>query len=254
MRITRLAAVLGGLLTLVACAPLPQRGAPPPMPQPVIVAPPAGPVAADFPRDARGIARAFVSVLNRMEPAVERECLLRRAAPINCDFQFVVVGDPSLEVNAFQEVDRFGRPVIGFTLALIAEARNADELAFVVGHEASHHILQHINQKNASAARGAEILGVLAAASGGDAQAILVAQRTGAQLGSRYYSKDWELQADYLGAIITASAGYDPMHGAQFFLRIPDPGDRILGSHPSSAARLAMVQKATRDLGAGFVR
>ena len=255
MRITRLSAVLAGVLALVACAPVPQRSAP----QPVVVAPPVvvpapAPAARDFPGDARSTARAFVAVLNRMEPAVERECLVRRAAAINCDFQFVVVDDPSLEVNAFQEVDRFGRPVIGFTLALIAAARNADELAFVVGHEASHHILQHINQKNASAARGAEILGVLAAASGGDAQAIQVAQRAGAQLGSRYYSKDWELQADYLGAIITASAGYDPMHGAQFFLRIPDPGDRVLGSHPSSASRIAMVQKATRDLAAGMVR
>ncbi|SMG09787.1 MULTISPECIES: M48 family metalloprotease [unclassified Paracoccus (in: a-proteobacteria)] len=204
--------------------------------------------------NASASARAFVSVISRMEPAVERECVQRRTQPINCDFQFVVDDRSGLEPNAFQTVDSTGRPIIGFTLSLIGEARNADELAFVIGHEASHHILGHINRKTSAATVGAVILGGLASAYGGDDNVIRTAQDFGAQFGARYYSKEWELEADYLGAIIALNAGFDPEHGAQFFARIPDPGDKILGTHPSRAARMSQVARAVADHRAGRVR
>lgn len=216
-----------------------------PQPEPVVhVAPPA-------PLSAAAAARSFVTVMRTMEPAVERECLDRRQTPINCDFQFVVDDRAGLEPNAFQTVDASGRPVIGFTLSLIAAARNADEIAFVVGHEASHHILGHLDRKSASAQAGAVILAGIATASGGGAAAVRTAQSLGAQLGARTYSKQWELEADYLGAIITTAAGYDPVNGAQFFMRIPDPGDRILGSHPSRAQRIEQVNRAVSDYRSG---
>lgn len=236
------------VLILAGCVA--QPGQPPYPGQPSMPSAPAP----DTPAGARASARTFIQVISRMEPAVERECLERRTQPINCDFQFVVDDRAGLEPNAFQTVDNSGRPVIGFTLSLIGEARNADELAFVVGHEASHHILGHINRKSSAASVGAVILGGLASAYGGNAEAIESAQAMGAQFGSNYYSKDWELEADYLGAIITLNAGYDPQHGAQFFARIPDPGDRILGSHPSRAARIAQVDRAVSDYRSGRAR
>lgn len=239
------------VLALAGCAVAPvQQPQGVPVPRPTVdVAP-----SPDLPRDARTSARSFVAVIRRMEPAVERECVQRRTQPINCDFQFVVDDRPGLEPNAFQTIDSTGRPIIGFTLSLIGEARNADELGFVVGHEASHHILGHINRKSSAAAMGAVILGGLASAYGGNSDAIQNAQDIGAQFGSRFYSKDWELEADYLGAIIALNAGFDPEHGAQFFARIPDPGDKILGTHPSNAARMAQVSRAMSDYRAGRVQ
>lgn len=204
-------------------------------------------------RDAAGAARAFVTVMRKMEPAVERECLQRRTQPINCDFQFVVDDRAGLEPNAFQTVDSRGRPIIGFTLSLIAAARNDDELAFVVGHEASHHILGHLTQKSRAATAGAVLGGILGAYTG-DAAVAQTAQRIGATISARSFSKEWELQADYLGSIVTLNAGYDPTNGARFFERIPDPGDRILGSHPSRAARVAQVNRAVADYRSGRAR
>ncbi|WP_246026702.1 M48 family metalloprotease [Paracoccus luteus] len=226
-----------------------------PGPDPVIVGVPSPTASAappsTTPNTARGSALAFAQVIRTLEPAVERECIQRRQTPINCDFQFVVDDRVGLEANAFQTVDSTGRPIIGFTLALLAASRNADELAFVVGHEASHHILGHINQKNSAASAGAVILSGIAAASGADAVAIKSAQRLGAQMGARYYSKDWELEADYLGAIVALNAGFDPEYGAQFFARIPDPGNRVMGTHPSRAQRQAVVSRAVADVRSG---
>jgi Zn-dependent protease with chaperone function len=240
--------ILAGLLALSGCAPIPvqQTAGRPPEP-----APSQSPYSAGSPQNA---ARTFVAVMRRMKPAVERECLQRRTQPINCDFQFVVDDRPGLEPNAFQTVDDNGRPIIGFTLSLIAATRNADEIAFVVGHEASHHILNHLERKTGAATAGAVILGSIASVYGGDQSAIETAQRIGASVGSRYYSREWELQADYLGAIIAVNAGFDPVLGSQFFLRIPDPGDHILGTHPSRASRLAQVNRAVADVASGRVR
>ncbi|AGT09500.1 M48 family metalloprotease [Paracoccus aminophilus] len=250
-KILRAGAVLAFSLAVSACVgPLPVSQTGPGGPVPAVVSQPAP----DFARSPVSAARGFAEVVRQMEPAVKQECLRRRTQPINCDFQFVVDDRPGLEPNAFQTIDRTGRPIIGFTLSLIGEARNADELAFVMGHEASHHILGHINRKSSAASAGAVILGGLASAYGADASAIRSAQEMGAQMGARYYSKDWELEADYLGAIIALDAGFNPEHGAQFFARIPDPGDRILGTHPSRAARMAQVARAVSDYRSGAFR
>ena len=126
--------------------------------------------------------------------------------------------------------------MIGFTLALIADARNADELAFVLGHEAAHHIEGHIPKRQDQAMSGALMAGILAQAGGASPEEVKAAQNLGAEMAARSYSKDFELQADALGAEVALVAGYDPLRGTAFFDRLPDPGDKFLGSHPPNAA------------------
>jgi Zn-dependent protease with chaperone function len=242
------AALILSAAILSGCAPMSMTA---PEAPPSTIPDPAPPLINDG--SPESAARTFVAVMRRMEPAIERECLQRRTQPINCDFQFVVDDRSGMEPNAFQTVDAAGRPIIGLTLSLIAATRNGDEIAFVVGHEASHHVLNHLDRKAGAAAAGAVILGSIASAYGGNESAIEKAQQIGASVGSRYYSRDWELQADYLGAIMTLNAGFDPINGARFFQRIPDPGDHILGTHPPRAARQAQVLRAVEDVRTGRV-
>lgn len=192
-------------------------------------------------------ARAFSEVTRRIEPVAERTCN-RRTQGVNCDFRILVDDRPRQPPNAFQTLDDNGRPIIVFTVSLIAEARNSDELAFVMGHEAAHHIEGHIARQRQNATAGAVIFGGLAAMTGGDAGSVEAAQQIGAQVGARTYSKEFELEADALGTVITKRAGYDPLVGAQFFNRIPDPGDRFLGTHPPNAQRLETVRQVNARL------
>ena len=192
-------------------------------------------------------ARTFVQVVDTVEPVAEKVC--RSKLPLaNCDFQIVVDDRPNQPPNAFQTVDKSGRPIIAFTIPLIAEARNADELAFVMGHEAAHHISEHIPRQQENAMRGAVIFGAVPALIGGDNAAVKAAQNIGADVGARSYSKDFELEADALGTVITKRAGYDPIRGAEFFTRIPDPGNRFLGTHPPNAARIETVRRVANSL------
>ena len=189
----------------------------------------------------------FRAVVARVEPVAERTCR-ERTRDVNCDFQIVVDTRNGLPPNAFQTLDRSGRPVVGFTTALIADARNQDEIAFVLGHETAHHIEGHIPRQRQQAAGGA-IIGTLAgAALGADAATLETLQRVGGTIGARSYAKSFELEADALGTVITQRAGYNAVRGAEFFNRIPDPGDRFLGTHPPNADRIATVRRVGRPM------
>lgn len=195
----------------------------------------------------RQAAKQFVSVVNTVEPVAERECR-KRAPSMNCDFRIVVDDRPNQPVNAYQTVDKTGRPVIAFTIPLIASVRNADELAFVMSHEAAHHIKGHLQATNRNAATGALVLAGLATLAGAQGNTVQTAYEIGAQVGARSYSKDFELEADALGTVISKRAGYNPVRGAEFFTRIPDPGDRFLGTHPPNAQRIETVRRTASQL------
>ena len=223
--------------------------------QPVVYTPQNAPLAQappafDAPLAPNQAARNFLTVVQRVEPVAEAYC--RQMGQVqNCDFRIVIDDRPGQGVNAFQTVDRQGRPILAFSIALIAEARNVDELAFVMGHEAAHHISGHIPKAQQSAAQGAILAGMIAAASGAGRAGVEQAQQIGAGMAARSYSKEFELEADALGTEIAFDAGYDPLRGSVFFDRLPDPGDQFLGSHPPNAQRRATVARVMADLRGG---
>lgn len=74
------------------------------------------------------------------------------------------------------------------------------------------------------------------------------ATNVGASVGARSYSKEFELEADALGTVIARKSGYNPVRGAEYFTRIPDPGNRFLGSHPPNAQRIETVRRVNSQL------
>ena len=188
----------------------------------------------------------FLAVQSRVEPVAEAECV-RRNPRANCDFRIVVDDRRGLPPNAYQTLDRSGRPLLGFTTSLVAQIHNPDELALIMAHEAAHHIAGHLAQQNQYATIGATAYGRVASRTeGATAATVQQAQMIGAQVAVRTYSRNWELEADRLGAQVAARAGYDPIRGAEFFRRIPDPGNRPMGTHPANAERIAAVHGAMR--------
>ncbi|CUH39753.1 Putative Zn-dependent protease [Jannaschia seosinensis] len=189
----------------------------------------------------------YRSAVAQVEPVAESLCR-QRSQDVNCDFLIQIDPDPNAPPNAFQSLSPSGRPVLTFTRALIAQARNQDEIAFVVGHESAHHIEQHIARQRRSAATGALVGGLIASVAGADTNTVNEVSRISAGVGARRFSKDHELEADALGTIITARAGYDPIRGSAFFTRIPDPGNRFLGTHPPNADRIDVVRRTAAGL------
>lgn len=165
-----------------------------------------------------------------------------------CDFAILLDRDPRLGPNAFQTEGQGGQPVVIVTLSLVALMQSRDELAFVLGHEAGHHIAQHIPAQRASAMEGAAVLGDLARQRGGTDRDIARAAQLGAVLGARRFSQGAEIEADIIGTVIAWEAGFDPERGAALFGRLPEPADAFLSTHPPNSARLAAVRETQAEL------
>ena len=224
--------------------------------------PSGGPTTAPVPSRALDSSRDvndFRRVVARVEPAAERLCREEtpNAPPSYCDFRIRLDTNPRNPPNAYQSEGQDGRPMITFGATLLPEMQSDDEIAFVLSHEASHHIAGHIPKQAQQQVLGALILGGIVAAAGnpmgGPAsdQAIQNAMDLGAYVGARSYSQTYELEADTLGAFIAARAGYDPERGAEIFTRpaLANPGGPpLLASHPGSAQRQATVARVAAEI------
>jgi Zn-dependent protease with chaperone function len=193
-------------------------------------------------------AQTFQEISRAVGKEARAECL-RQARVSNCDFTILVDLNPRAPVNAFQTLDDKDQPVIIFTRSMIQSAENADELAFVMGHEAAHHVLGHIARQSQNARESAAIFNELGELYGEDGEELERVQKLGAEVGVQVNVKAFELEADQLGTIITHNAGYNPLIGAKYFDRLPDPGDQFLGTHPPNAERVQIVQDTARQLG-----
>jgi predicted Zn-dependent protease len=158
----------------------------------------------------------------------------------------------------FQVVDR--RDINAFALpggpifvnrGMLDAARSDGEVAGVIAHELSHVVLRH---GTAQATKGQKFqLGALA----GQIIGSLIGGRTGAVVaqGSQFglgtyflkYSREYEREADLLGAQIMARAGYDPREMANMFRTIErrsgSGGPEWLSDHPSPANRYEAIQR-----------
>ncbi len=187
----------------------------------------------------------FLVVMRQMEPTIEAECRRRRASRL-CDFQIVIDDRAGQKPNAFQTVLEDGTPILGFTEALLYDVRNRDELAFVLGHEAAHHILNHLGRQKVIAEKEAAEFDRLARTVGASPEELKEAQAIGAAVGALSFSQEFEIEADVLGARLTRRAGFDALRGSAYFQRIPDPGNGVLSTHPPNEERVAAVKRALR--------
>ncbi len=167
------------------------------------------------------------------------------------NYRFKVVN--ASDINAFALP---GGPMY-VNRGMIEAAKNEGEMAGVMAHEISHVALRHgTAQQTKQSSIGNQILGIGAVLGG----AILGGQ-TGAQLGAMFaqgyflrYSRQYESQADILGARIMANAGYDPRDLANMFQTISQrsggggQAPEWLSSHPNPANRYRDINREAQLL------
>lgn len=184
----------------------------------------------------------FAEVVANVRPVGERIC---RGVLVwkSCNFAIMIDPERTKSKNAHQTETQFGRPAIIFTQGLINSARNEHELALVLAHEMAHHIHQHLEQQAETTYAGALLVGGLATLQGATGKEAEEAIELGAKIGSRTFSKKYELEADKTGTAIAELAGYDATIGLRLFTQIPDPGNKYLGSHPPHRDRIRTIRE-----------
>lgn len=147
-----------------------------------------------------------------------------------------------------------GKVVVYSGILSLTKDRNG--LAVVLGHEIAHAIARHGSERMSQ---------VLLAQFGGMALNEAIKNKpeetksifnsaygAGAQLGVLLpFSREHELEADKLGLIFMAMAGYDPQTAVSFWERMATAGGskppEFLSTHPSDATRISKVKSALPD-------
>ncbi len=139
---------------------------------------------------------------------------------------------------------------------MIEASKNEAEMAGVMAHELSHVALRH---GTAQATKGEKfqigaIAGqVLGAIVGGTAGSV-ISQGSQIGLGTYFlkYGREYETQADILGAQMMARAGYDPRQMANMFKTIESQGGgggpEWLSSHPNPGNRYNAINREAQML------
>ena len=159
------------------------------------------------------------------------------------------------EINAFALP---GGPMF-VNRGMFEAAAGEGEVVGVMAHELSHVLLRH-GTANATKAQNpwlqlGQIAGAVGGAMVGGAAGSAIAQTSQLGLGSLLlrYSRDFEKQADLLGAQIMARAGYDPRDLAHMFETIEKEskggsGPQWLSSHPNPGNRTVYITKEAEHL------
>lgn len=143
-----------------------------------------------------------------------------------------------------------GGKVVVYT-GLLPVTQTETALACVMGHEIAHAIARHGNERMSQQ---------LLVVTGGLALDLALSQQpqqtrdifltsygVGSTLGVLAYGRNQELEADKLGLIFMAMAGYDPSEAVGFWQRMAAQGKgsglTLLSTHPSDETRIKEIKK-----------
>ncbi len=163
-------------------------------------------------------------------------------------WEFNLVQDKS--VNAFCMP---GGKIVVYE-GLLPVTKDEASLAIVLGHEIAHAVAKHSAEQMSKQIKnqyGTQILGQVLNAAGvnsGTTQLAQIIAQKGLEFRSLKYSRDNESEADRMGLIFAAMAGYDPNVAVTFWQRMSQATGNsnqndMFSSHPSDAKRIAAIKQ-----------
>jgi len=161
-------------------------------------------------------------------------------------WEYNLVNDP--QINAWCMP---GGKVVVYS-GLLAVTQNEAALAIVMGHEIAHAVARHGNERMSQgmvAQLGGVALDVALQSKSAETKALFqTAYGVGANVAVMLpYSRLHETEADKMGLIFAAMAGYDPREAPKFWQRMAAKGGakppELLSSHPSDAKRISDLNK-----------
>lgn len=158
-------------------------------------------------------------------------------------------------VIASEDLNAFAAPGgwVLVTKGLYRNLRNEAELAGVLGHEIGHVVKKHhlkLLQKQQLLSVGAGLLG---GKLGRDSQTVQSIIGSGAEICARSLDKDAEYEADRIGVVLTARAGYEPYGLPEVLQTLGNAGSGdgrvalLFKTHPHPDDRLARLGDAIGD-------
>jgi predicted Zn-dependent protease len=197
----------------------------------------------------------------KQETPVSQDQAINRYVQCVVDALTAVIPPPpsgaQWKVTVFKEdqtVNAFALPGgnIGVYTGILKAAKNADQLAAVIGHELGHVIAQHGNARLSTeyaTQTGLQLIQALAGATGSaTGQQLMALLGVGAQVGITLpFSRAQESEADLLGLRYMAEAGFDPRQSIQLWQNMMQASGsappEFLSTHPSNQSRIKNLEQ-----------
>jgi predicted Zn-dependent protease len=195
-------------------------------------------------KDAEMVKRVGQRIANAVTTYMNSKGLQKNLQGYQWEFNLV----QGAEVNAWCMP---GGKVVVYT-GLMPVAQTETGLAVVMGHEIAHAIAKHGNermsQQLAQQAGGVALSVALANKPQQTQDLFMASYGVGSNLAVMLpYSRKHESEADEMGLIFMAMAGYDPNEAVNFWQRMSKVGGskppELLSTHPSDATRIQNLQK-----------
>lgn len=142
---------------------------------------------------------------------------------------------------------------VAFYTGILPVCQTDDGIAVVMGHEVAHAVAKHGAEKMSQqmvAQFGQQALGALLSTKSAETQTIFMsAYGVGAQYGALMpFSRKMESEADHLGLVFMAMAGYDPEAAVPFWERMASQKGgaappEFMSTHPSDESRIQQIQE-----------
>ncbi len=167
----------------------------------------------------------------------------------NFAWEFNLVADK--QVNAFCMP---GGKIVVYE-GLLPVTQDEASLAVVLGHEIAHAVAKHSAEQMSTQLRqqyGTQIVAQVLNQVAPNSTTLTGLAGLAAQMGFSFanlkYSRDNETEADVMGLIFVAMAGYDPQTAIPFWQRMAasnggNSGSDLFSDHPSDAKRIATLQQ-----------
>jgi predicted Zn-dependent protease len=160
------------------------------------------------------------------------------------DWEFTVIEDPT--PNAFA----LPGGKVGVNTGLFQVAKNDDQLAAVMAHEVAHAIARHSSERMSSqllVQGGLAAAGIAASTQSEEPSSLVQLAAAAATLGITLpFSRSQEAEADHIGLIYMAEAGYDPREAVELWKNFESLDDgrppEFLSTHPSPENRIERLQ------------
>ncbi len=140
---------------------------------------------------------------------------------------------------------------IAFYTGIFPEAKDENGLAAIMGHEVVHALARHGAERmsqNLAAQVGLQAAAIALGGSGVSGQFAMQALGVGTKVGVLLpFSRSHESEADYIGLLLAAEAGYDPREAVRLWQRMAQSSQgappEFLSTHPANTTRIADLQK-----------
>lgn len=142
---------------------------------------------------------------------------------------------------------------VAFYTGIMPICKDENGVAVVMGHEVAHAIANHGRERMSQGLLANGLLGTISGAMGQNPtatqQVFMQAMGMGTQIGMLKFSRQHESEADKIGLIFMAMAGYDPNEAPKFWERMStmsggNSAPEWLSTHPSHDTRINDLQAA----------